>query len=159
MKRMAAFTLLEITLAMLLSCILAVMAYGIFNGFQRVALGAFGLGRELDELRTAQRAIAFDMDRCAHVVASESGFVCLVPGGEVRYDQREGYLLRGTPEVLDTLCTALAVLRWHLCAGSIDDNGARQLVDKVYLTLRTGGDSTCVVVQKHYDVFAWRAQF
>lgn len=148
---LAAFTLLEITVALLLTGILVVMAYGIIGAFTTLAARAGDLDQSLERIRSAQQALALDMDRSARLMSEADELSCVATSGSARYGLHGHCLLRAVGENVDTLCTNVIALRMDRTRQLAGVPLERGLVDRVTFSAVADGDTELVVVRKWYD--------
>ena len=115
MERLKAFTLLEITVAMLLTGVLASLAYGILGTFNAVAQRTFSLGNDLQTVRDLQQALIADSDRANSLLTTANGFVFMAGGEQAHYTRTGGALLRVAGQQLDTFDIAITEVQgfWY----------------------------------------------
>ncbi len=149
--RYRAFTLLEVTVALLLTSLLVVLSYGIVGGFSRSADAVRRLHDGSEDLRTTQQAITADMDAASRCSLDGDGIVCDRPDGRVRYIRTEGKLLRERHGDVDTLLRRVTGLHPARSA-EMDRTGVDPtLIDRIAVSSLLEGDTIHFVVYKWYD--------
>lgn len=149
--RIRAFTLLEVTVALLLTGILVAMAYGITGSFTTLAARSAQVGGTLDEVRQLQGALANDLDTHAVCRAEGDALICEGPSGTVKYSRENGHVVRIQGEVRDTLDSGVIGMRMFRSARLNDLPPTRNVVDRVEVTTLLEGDTLRIAVEKWYD--------
>jgi prepilin-type N-terminal cleavage/methylation domain-containing protein len=154
MERLKAFTLLEITVAMLLTGVLAVLAYGILGTFNAVAQRSFGLGNDLQQIRNLQQTLIADSDRANSLLTAANGFVFMAGAEQARYTRTGIGLLRAVGEQVDTFDIALVQVQGYWNGQRVTGSGLP--VEHMVLTALTAGDTMSIAFTQHYDAVTRR---
>lgn len=149
MARVKAFTLLEVTVALLLTGILAVLAYGMIGVFHTVALRAHAAGGELQQVRDLQHALVADADRSTRLLRTADGFAFHAAGEVARYARSEAGVLRTAAARVDTFHIALVRLEGYWNGRRVAGAGAP--VEQLVLTTLAAGDSVHIAFTQPYD--------
>ena len=149
--RLRAFTLMEVTVALLLTGILVVLAYGITGSFTALAERSARSGASFDDARQAGSALANDLDRYAVCREDGTGIRCEGLNGTVRYTVDNACLVRELAGEKDTLGTNVISIHASRSARLMDLPPSSDVVDRIELALLDEGDTLYVALLKWYD--------
>jgi prepilin-type N-terminal cleavage/methylation domain-containing protein len=154
MERLRAFTLLEITVAMLLTGVLATLAYGILGTFNSIAQRSFGLGDELQQVRDLQQALIADSDRAISLVTTADGLAFMTALDQARYTRMGSGLLRTVGEHVDTFQVSVTEFRGYWRGQRVTGNNLP--VEQLDLIAEVDNDTITISITQHYDAITRR---
>lgn len=146
MKRIEAFTIIEIGIAMLLSAVLILMCYKAYDIIDKEIFSLSNkANKNLEEL-TLRKLIARDVLEANKVVVTPSGFMCLDTSFAAEYKFEDSLLIRSnmhsdTFRVLKLESTFWDDTNSVLLPGSI--------INRIELLLKKNGKQIRIVQEKH----------
>jgi prepilin-type N-terminal cleavage/methylation domain-containing protein len=155
MARLKAFTLLEITVALLLTGILVTMAYGMLGSFQVLADRSVRSGDDLQRFRELQLVLATDADRSSSLHMTEKGFAFATGTVDhINYERIADGLVRRTVQNVDSFQLPLVLMNgtWE----SSTPLGVQRAIDRLDLQVLVAGDTLRSICEQPYDAVTRR---
>ncbi|MEO8069041.1 MAG: prepilin-type N-terminal cleavage/methylation domain-containing protein [Flavobacteriales bacterium] len=154
MARLKAFTLLELTVALLLMSILVAFAYSIIGFMARAADRWSQADVVLEDVRTTHQVITRDIDAGISVKGTPEGFrISERDGRTIAYEVHDGALLRNTAASADTLLRAVHTVACTWQGVSVREHPT----DEITITVTTERSEQAITFRKRYDAMTLRA--
>ena len=147
--KLRAYTILEVTVAMLLSAVSIAIAYTAFSILNKSYKGFDSRNKELAEFVLADKLLKRDFSEAKRLTRSETGIIMQLDSGIISYDFNEEYILRDQYGLrTDTLHLATIERRFTF---EQEESNVDSLVDKVQLNTVAGKEPVSLVYSKMYS--------
>ncbi len=150
MVRLKAFTLLEVTVALLLTGILVTLAYGILGSFNDLAARSYRMDDELQRFRDLQLVLDADADRSRNLYLTRNGFAFTNRSGAgPNYERVDDCLIRHFETSADTFRSGHLSIHASLDGLEVTRDG--EPFDLLDLAMSVAGDTMHVFCTMPYD--------
>lgn len=148
-RKLPAFTLMEVTIAMLLSAISMMIAYTAYHLVSQSYLDYSSKQKHLAEFLSADRLLKMDILNGEKVLKSDDGLIIESERGVITYVFGEAYLLRNQFELrTDTFNLQVRIQDISFESMPVQDG---ELLDRVGLEMSLEGAELALVYRKQYS--------